>query len=55
MTMRQNLINSNIQITLENVENEIANNENNIMIYRSYLNSKLSQILQLDNNIIMVV
>ena len=55
MIMRQNLINSNIQITLEIVENEIANNENNIMIYRSYLNSKLSQILQLDNNIIMVV
>ena len=45
MTLRQYFIN-NIQIALEN---EIANNENNIMIYRSYLNSKLSKILLLDN------
>ena len=45
MTLSQYFIN-NIQIALEN---EIANNENNIMIYRSYLNSKLSKILLLDN------
>ena len=55
MTMREYFIFNNIQITIEIIENEIANNENNIMIYRSYLNSKLSQILELDNNIIMFV
>lgn len=55
MTMRQYYINRNIQITIENIENEIANNENDILIYKSHLSSKLSQILELDNNIIMVV
>lgn len=55
MTMRQYYINRNIQITIENIENEIANNENDILIYKSHLSSKLSKILELDNNIIMVV
>lgn len=55
MTMRQYFINRNIQISIEIIENEIANNENDIIVYKSRLNSKLSQILELDNNIIMVV
>lgn len=48
IAMRQYFINNNLQITMEIIEN-------NIITYRSNLNSKLSQILHLDNSIITVV
>ena len=51
IAMRQYFINNNLQITMEIIENEITN----ITTYRSNLNSKLSQILHLDNSIITVV
>ena len=51
IAMRQYFINNNLQITMEIIENEITN----IITYRSNLNSKLSQILHLDNSIITVV
>jgi hypothetical protein len=55
IAMRQYFINNNLQITMEIIENEITNIDNNITTYRSNLNSKLSQILHLDNSIITVV
>ena len=51
IAMRQYFINNNLQITMEIIENEITN----IITYHSNLNSKLSQILHLDNSIITVV
>ena len=51
IAMRQYFIKNNLQITMEIIENEITN----IITYRSNLNSKLSQILHLDNSIITVV
>lgn len=48
IAMRQYFINNNLQITMEIIDN-------NIITYRSNLNSKLSQILHLDNSIITVV
>lgn len=48
IAMRQYFINNNLQITMEIIDN-------NIITYRSNLNSKLSQILHLDNSIIIVV
>ena len=51
IAMRQYFINNNLQITMEIIENEITN----ITTYHSNLNSKLSQILHLDNSIITVV
>ena len=48
IAMRQYFINNNLQITMEIIDN-------NITTYRSNLNSKLSQILHLDNSIITVV
>lgn len=48
IAMRQYFINNNLQITMEIIEN-------NIITYHSNLNSKLSQILHLDNSIIKVV
>ena len=51
IAMRQYFINNNLQITMEIIENKITN----IITYHSNLNSKLSQILHLDNSIITVV
>jgi len=48
IAMRQYFIKNNLQITMEIIDN-------NITTYRSNLNSKLSQILHLDNSIITVV
>ena len=51
IAMRQYFIKNNLQITMEIIENKITN----IITYHSNLNSKLSQILHLDNSIITVV
>lgn len=55
IAMRQYFINNNLQITMEIIEDEITNINNNISIYHSNLNSKLSQIRHLDNSIITIV
>ena len=53
--MRRNFIKDDIQITMDIIVGEIADIENEITTYRSDLNSKLFQILQLDNGIEIIV
>ncbi len=53
--MRRNFINNDITITMDIIADEVANIEDDIITYRSDLNSKLFKILQLDNGIECIV
>ena len=53
--MRRNFINNDITLTMDIIADEVANIEDNIITYRSDLNSKLFKILQLDNSIENIV
>jgi hypothetical protein len=53
--MRRNFINNDIILTMDIIADEVANIEDNIITYRSDLNSKLFKIMQLDNSIENIV
>ena len=53
--MRINFINNDITITMDIIADEVANIEDDMITYRSDLNSKLFKILQLDNGIECIV
>ena len=53
--MRRNFINNDISLTMDIIANEVAKIEDDMITYRSDLNSKLFKILQLDNGIECIV
>lgn len=54
-SMRRNFINNDISLTMDIIANEVAKIEDDIITFRSDLNSKLFKILQLDNGIECIV